>query len=72
MARDLCPDGCTRIMQINRNPSATKRVSINFEMSPVKIQAHHEDRRSSARTGELILTNNCRNCAREVKRKSPL
>lgn len=41
-------DGCTRIMQINRNPSATKRVSINFEMSPVKIQA----RRSPARTRE--------------------
>jgi len=27
------------IMQTNRNPSATKRVPINSEMSPVKIQA---------------------------------
>lgn len=43
-------DGYTRIMQINRNPNATKRVPINSEMSPVKIQARREARCSPART----------------------
>lgn len=43
-------DGYTRIMQINRNPHTTKRVPINSEMSPVKIQARREARCSPART----------------------
>lgn len=43
-------DGYMRIMQINRNPGTTKRVSINSEMSSVKIQARREARCSSART----------------------
>lgn len=33
------PVGYTRIIQTNRNPAGTERVPINFEMSPVKIQA---------------------------------
>lgn len=33
------PVGYTRIIQTNRNPGGTERVPINFEMSPVKIQA---------------------------------